>query len=161
MTERVLPVVAVVTTVGCALMTGLLFAFSVSVMSALGRLPAAHGMSAMQSINVAILNPVFGLVFLVATVGSACLVVTSLFVPGRPGGVARLVGGALFLGGVVLVTMALNVPLNDALASIDPDAPDAALVWEHYLTRWTAWNHLRVGAGVVATTALLLSLRAG
>jgi uncharacterized membrane protein len=44
---------------GCGLMAGLFFAFSVSVMKALARLPSGAGMAAMQSINVAIINPVF------------------------------------------------------------------------------------------------------
>jgi hypothetical protein len=44
---------------GCGLMAGLFFAFSVCVMKALTRLPSAEGIAAMQSINVAIINPVF------------------------------------------------------------------------------------------------------
>jgi hypothetical protein len=39
---------------GCGLMAGLFFAFSVAVMKALARLPSAEGIDAMQSINVAI-----------------------------------------------------------------------------------------------------------
>jgi uncharacterized membrane protein len=44
---------------GCGLLAGLFFAFSVSVMKALARLPSAEGITAMQSINVTIINPVF------------------------------------------------------------------------------------------------------
>src|SRR5215510_625162 len=46
-----------VTALGCGLIAGLFFAFSVAVMQALARLPAAGGIAAMQSINSAILNP--------------------------------------------------------------------------------------------------------
>ena len=42
---------------GCGLMAGLYFAFSVSVMNGLSRLPPAEGIAAMRSINVAIINP--------------------------------------------------------------------------------------------------------
>ena len=45
-------------------MAGTLFAFSVFVMRALGRLPAAHGIAAMQSINIAVVNPWFMTVFM-------------------------------------------------------------------------------------------------
>src|SRR5262249_36312950 len=45
-------------------LAGLFFAFSVAVMQALARLPAAGGIAAMQSINIAILNPLFLSVFL-------------------------------------------------------------------------------------------------
>ena len=48
-----------VAALGCGLMAGLFFAFSVSVMKALARLSSAEGIAAMQSINVAIINPVF------------------------------------------------------------------------------------------------------
>ncbi len=49
---------------GCGLMAGLFFAFSVCVMKALAQLPPEKGIAAMQSINVTILNPVFFVVFL-------------------------------------------------------------------------------------------------
>ena len=58
--------------VGCALVAGLLFAFSTSVMPALRQRPAAEGISVMQAINSNILNPLFGLVFGGTTV--LCLV---------------------------------------------------------------------------------------
>lgn len=53
---------------GCAilatsLMGGFFFAFSAGVMRALSRLPAPTGIAAMQSINRAVLNPVFLSVF--------------------------------------------------------------------------------------------------
>jgi uncharacterized membrane protein len=48
---------------GGGLMTGLFFVFSAFMMTALARLPAGQGMAAMQSINVAILNPAFGATF--------------------------------------------------------------------------------------------------
>src|SRR3990172_7116821 len=44
---------------GSGLIGGVFFAFSALVMKALGRLPPAGGIAAMQSINVAVLNPVF------------------------------------------------------------------------------------------------------
>ena len=38
---------------GCAMMSGVFFAFSTFVMKALARLPAEQGVAAMQAINVA------------------------------------------------------------------------------------------------------------
>ena len=37
-----------------------------------------------------------------------------------------LAGCALYLVGAIVVTRAANVPLNDALMSVDPEAADAA-----------------------------------
>jgi uncharacterized membrane protein len=48
-----------------------------------------------------------------------------------------------------------NVPLDDALARVDPAAPQAAARRRKYARRWTALNHLRVvlGAGGAALLA--------
>ena len=66
-------------------------------------------------------------------------------------------GGAIFyFVDTFLVTMLRNVPLNDQLATVSATDPAAIDVWEHYLDRWTTWNHVRTGAAIVA--ALLFSL---
>ena len=44
---------------GASLVAGIFFAFSAFIMSALGCLSPAGGISAMQSINVVVLNPLF------------------------------------------------------------------------------------------------------
>ena len=48
-----------------------------------------------------------------------------------------LAGCALYLVGAIVVTMAANVPLNDALMNVDPEAADAAARWSSYLADWT------------------------
>jgi uncharacterized membrane protein len=48
-----------ITALGCELSAGALFAFSSFVVQALARLPDAHGIAAMQSINVLAPTPVF------------------------------------------------------------------------------------------------------
>jgi uncharacterized membrane protein len=49
--DQLLLALTLVAALGCGLMAGLFFAFSVSVMKALARLPSAEGIAAMQSIN--------------------------------------------------------------------------------------------------------------
>jgi uncharacterized membrane protein len=46
-----------ITAVGCGLNAGVFFAFSAFVMPALKRLPPAHGIAAMQSINRLAVTP--------------------------------------------------------------------------------------------------------
>jgi uncharacterized membrane protein len=65
--------VKLLSALGCGLMAGLFFAFSVSVMRALAALPSAAGLAAMQSINVAIINPMFLAAFFGTAV--ACLLI--------------------------------------------------------------------------------------
>ncbi len=62
--DSLLFVLTLVTAFGSGLIGGLFFAFSISVLKALARLPSAEGIAAMQSINIAIINPPFLSVFL-------------------------------------------------------------------------------------------------
>lgn len=153
MIDDLTPALTLVATVGCGLIGGLLFAFSVAVMPALGRRPAAEGMAAMQAVNRAILNPVFLLAFVGTTVACALLAVTAPFADVAGAG-WRAAGALAYLLGGFVVTAAANVPLNDRLDAADADSDEGERVWRHYLRRWTAWNHVRV-VGCVAATALL------
>lgn len=58
-------IILIMTATTTALISGLLYAFTCSVNLGLGRLPDWAYINAMQSINRAILNPLFLLVFLV------------------------------------------------------------------------------------------------
>lgn len=154
--DRLAFVSHVCATVGCGLMAGLFFAFSVSIMNGLGRLPGPQGIAAMQSINVAIVNPVFLLVFLGTTVACLVLGVATLFTT-EPSDTWRLVAALLYLLGAFGVTVIFNVPLNNALAAVDPASADGARLWEQYSGTWTAWNHVRTLACTGALIALVLA----
>ena len=70
-----------------------------------------------------------------------------------------LVGGALYLASIVL-TIAYHVPRNDALALVDPTGTAAADEWRHYLTPWTAWNHVRTVVSLGGAVSFILAPRA-
>jgi uncharacterized membrane protein len=70
-----------------------------------------------------------------------------------------LAGIALYLVGAIVVTRAANVPLNDALMTVDPDGADAATRWSSYLADWTAWNHARAVTTLAASGLLIAALR--
>jgi uncharacterized membrane protein len=151
-------VLTLASALGSGLIAGVFFAFSTFVMAALGRLPPAQGIAAMQSINVAVINPVFlGTLF---GTGVVCVVlaVVALLNWQEPGAVYLLVGSVLYVVGDVVVTMAFNVPLNNALAAVEPVSVEGAGLWSRYLTGWTAWNHVRTVAGLAATAAFILAL---
>ncbi len=59
------------------------------------------------------------------------------------------------------MTIAGNVPLNNALDKADPDTPEGQAVWTDYLKRWTRLNTLRTVLAVVAAGFLLAGLLAG
>jgi uncharacterized membrane protein len=131
--------------IACALNAGVFFTFSSFVMPAVRALPPAQGIAAMQSINVKAITPVF----MTALFGTAlaCIVVAAV----EPGA-STLAGAALYLVGTIGVTMAYNVPRNNALAVAGPYDHD---LWRRYLREWTAANHVRTAAALAAAAVLV------
>jgi uncharacterized membrane protein len=158
MVEHVLFALTFMSALGAGLMAGFFFAFSLCVMTALGRQLPAAGISAMQAINVVVLNPLFFAVFF--GTAAACLVaaIGALVSWPAPAAVVVLAGSLSYLVGSILVTIVFNVPLNNALAAVDPESSEGTAVWTRYLSVWTAWNHVRTVACLVAAAAFVLAL---
>jgi uncharacterized membrane protein len=93
--------------------------------------------------------------------GTALLSVAAIVVGiaslGEDHGRWLVAGGVLYLVGSLGLTMAYNVPRNDALARLDPDAPAAQPAWRTYVSEWTAANHLRAAASLLAAAALAIA----
>ncbi len=145
---------------GCGLAAGVFFAFSTFVMPALARLQPPQGIAAMQSINITAINPLF-MVALFGT-ASACLLLTIAVLCKwqQSGAVYLLVGSLLYLVGTIGVTIAFNVPLNDALAIAKPDSAEGASLWARYLVDWTFWNHIRTVTALAAAALFAIALSA-
>lgn len=156
--DNLLFALTVLASLGCGLMAGLFFVFSVAVMKAFARLPSAEGIAAMQSINAAIINPIFLTVFF-GTAAACTLVIIASLLSWRESGVVYLIlGSLLYLVGSFLVTVVFNVPKNNALASVSPADPGSAILWTSYLDKWTAWNHVRTVAALAAMALLIMGL---
>lgn len=152
--------VTVASALGCAIFGGIMFAFSTFVMKALGSLPPAHGIAAMQTINIVIINPWFIMPFLGTVVTCAVMVGAGLWRWPEAGAGYWLLGGLLYIVGAFVVTMVFNVPRNDALAAVTPSSEEGARLWATYLSEWTAWNHVRTIAALAAVVVFMLALRA-
>ena len=152
-------VATLATALGCGLNAGVFFAFSTFVMPALKRLPIAQGIAAMQSINKLAVTPAFMAALFGTAVACLGLVAWAAISSGERPAVLVIVGGALYLVGTIGVTIACNVPLNDGLATLDPQGAGAAGRWEEYATTWTAWNHVRTVAALAAAAVLTTALR--
>lgn len=135
---------------GSALHAGLFFAFSAFIMTALGRIDAAHGASAMQSINSTILRSLFMPVFLGTTVVALILAVWAVLRWGQSGSTLMFAAGLIYVLGMFGCTMVFNVPLNNELARVDAASVEGASIWSRYRKNWTLWNHIRTIASVVA-----------
>jgi uncharacterized membrane protein len=150
---------AVLLGAGAGVVGGVFFAFSSFVMKALAQLPASQGVAAMQRINVVVVN----LWFMAAFLGTAALSVAVCALAWWAGEAAPhawpLWRAALFyLVGTLLVTVAINVPMNDRLARMEISSPQAAAYWPEYLRRWGFWNHVRGVAAMAACVMAMLSL---
>src|SRR5688572_10813811 len=105
-------IVLIVTGTTTGLIAGLFYAYSCSINPGLGRLPDEAYLTAMQSINKAILNPVFFISFM----GTLILLPLCTYLhyrqPVSPKFILLLIATALYLVGVFGVTIFGNVPLN-------------------------------------------------
>ena len=144
---------------GSGLMSGLFFAFSTFIMQAFAKRPAPVGISAMQSIDETILNPIFFTVFFGTAVLGLVLAVMALLSWSAAGSAWLLTGGVVYFVGSIVVTMLFNVPLNNQLAKVEPESAEGAAFWQHYLSVWTRWNHVRTVACLGATVCFILGLR--
>lgn len=142
-----------VTAVCCGVAGGVLFGFSAFIMRALDALAPADAVRAMQSINRFAVTPAFMTLLFGTALLALALVVVSFTGDDAPQPLV-LVACALYLVGVVGVTVAGNVPLNDTLALVDPSAGDVAARWSAFSDPWTTLNHVRTAAAVLAAAAL-------
>ena len=140
-------VVTMVAALCCAVVAGAFLVFSTFVTQALRGLPAADGVAAMRAINVSAIRPAF-MITLFGTAAVCVIAVAATWT--SPGAGLRLTAAAWYLVGTIAVTIAGNVPLNNRLAAARLDGSEIAALWQHYLTVWTRWNHVRTVAAIVA-----------
>jgi uncharacterized membrane protein len=150
-----------VTALGCGTMAGAFFAFSAFVMKALHRLPAVQGIAAMQSINGAAISPAFMAALFGTAAACIALTIAALSTWHEPFAAYLVAGSALYLVGVIVLTIAYHVPRNEALAKVEPSSADATDQWTRYVAEWTAANHIRAAAALAAAAALTGALHVG
>ena len=154
-TIRALSLMTATLTMGLA--TGAFALYAHAIMPGLKKTDDRTFVAAFQSIDRAIINPWFMLTaFLGALVFAGAAVALNL---GRD----ALPWAAIALGlyvVVVVITFAVNVPLNDALkAAGDPDRIDvAAARADFHEARWVAWNLVRAVLSTVAFGCLAWAL---
>ncbi len=112
----------------------------------------------MQSINLVIVKPTFLFVFL--GTGVACLLAIGFGweLLGNTALSYASAGTVVYLLGGIGVTIAFNVPLNNRLASVDPDSEEGEKMWGIYLVRWNRWNHVRSIATILSTFLLIVAV---
>jgi uncharacterized membrane protein len=143
MTEPVAGVVLIVATMAVGLMAGVFGLYANTIMRGLGRTDDRTFVGAFQSIDRAIINPLFLSTFFAALILTGVAGVLHI---GDDGLAWIVVAFVLYLIGLV-ITLAVNVPLNDAIkAAGEPDAIDdlAGVRRRFDEARWNRWNLVRV-----------------
>ena len=147
-------VILAITATTTSLIAGLFYAYSCSVNAGLSGLSDSAYVAAMQSINKAIINPLFFLSFM----GTLLLLPLSTYLHYEDQKSARFL---LLLGATTLycigsfgVTMFGNVPLNDALATFNLESASSAEITLQRAKFEGPWNRLHT----IRTIASILSL---
>ena len=154
-----LDTLTLVSAIGAGLVAGVFMVFSTTIMKALGSLPPAQGIAAMQAINAIIVGPWFLTPFFGTAVSCLVLVVAGLARWHAPVTPYWLAGSALYLAGALLVTVCANVPRNTVMAALDPNSAESVRLWTDYLEGWTAWNHVRAAAALAAAICFTIAYR--
>ncbi|HTV68247.1 MAG TPA: anthrone oxygenase family protein [Rhizobiaceae bacterium] len=152
-----IPIAIFAAALGSGLMAGLFFAYSTSVMPALAQMPNGQGATAMNIINVVIQNPLFLSVFM-GTALLSLLLVVAVFTGMTVKPTWVILGAALYLIGNIGISFAINIPLNNELAAINPGSSNGAQMWATYLNRWVFWNHVRAAACLASLAAFIVAL---
>lgn len=131
---------------------GAFFAFSNFVMPALEELAPTDGATAMQTINRYAPSTLF-----VGAIIGAGLVGLPVLIWGTHTETRWLVAAVILSIASFVITIAFNVPRNNALA--DAGAGTIGAVWSDYLVSWTRWNTARTITSAASVAAYALAIR--
>jgi len=151
MTTNVRGPLLVVAALVAGLQAGTYFTWSTGVMPGLARVDDRTFVSALQHVNVAIVNPLF-----VATFLGAPILAGAVAVLGGPEARAWAIAATALALGTVVITAAGNIPLNDALDAAGPvdSIPDLAAVRADFESRWVLLNAARCVTSAGALSCL-------
>ena len=139
-------------------MAGFYYAYACSVMLGLARTDDRTFVAAMQAINASVRNAAFAPAFFGSLLLSVALAVAAV-ARRRPGARWMVAAAGLYAASFV-VTLTLNVPLNEALAAAGPvdRIVDLAAVRAAFEGSWVTWNLFRTALASGSLLALGIAL---
>ena len=159
----ILPIVLALSTLLCALVAGFLFAFAAVIMPGMKQLKDIEFLSVFQLIDGVIQNKQF--FFMLVWMGSIFMLITAAVLGSSSFGSLRqlLIFSSLviYVAGVQIPTMLINVPLNNYIQSLDiKDLTDVAgkVARRKFESRWVLWNKIRTVFAIIVTAILLFLL---
>ena len=141
------------------LSAGLCFTWSNAVTPGIGRLDDLSYLQAFQHMNRAIINPLFLLIFFGPLFLSPLAAILHRAQPGHILWMLAL-ASALYFGGLVLVTIFGNVPLNEVLDKTNLSnisTEGAKVLRKRFESRWNTFHLIRTISSSIAFLLMLLS----
>ena len=159
----VFELVLVVSALFCALVAGFVFAFSSVVMPGIQSFGDRDFLRAFKAIDGVIQRSQKS--FLVVWLGSIVLLAISLLLGfWHLSGIdlfLLILAAAIYLLGVQMPTVRINVPLNNMLQETDLDSLDNSQINEtriRFEASWVKWNHIRTVLATISSALLILLL---
>lgn len=140
---------------------GFFYAWVCSTMWGLDAADPRVAIEAMQAMNDSVRNAVFFPAFFL-TPFVFCAAGLLLRSTSRPEAARWLfAAGGVYLVGGLLLTMLLNVPMNEDLAEVvvPANVDDAREIWDDYSGRWQRYNQIRTVASGAALLLAAVGLR--
>lgn len=149
-----------VSTLALGLIAGFFYTYEVSVMRGFARLPDADFISAMQSVNSTIRNWAFAPSFFGAALLSLLTALLHFRNWRRAKGLLILGAALVYTVGALVLTMRINVPMNEWLAEQGPASRmmDPGAIRAHYEQDWVFWNLIRTICSSVSFVMMALAL---
>jgi len=140
-------------TVVMGLSAGIFYCWSVSVTTGLALLPDKEYITAFQALNRAILNPLFLLCFMGPVFLLPLSAIVSYHKPFGPVFWLLCAASLIYIVGVMGITMAWNVPMNDVMDKYNAaaaSASDLASTRAGFEARWNFLNNIRTVSCIVS-----------
>ena len=147
----------------CSLVAGLVLTFAIIVMPGIRSLGDRAFLQSFKAMDGVIQNnqPVFIVVWLGSAVALLTSTVLGIWQLDGLDRILLVVACAIYLLGVPLPTVTINIPLTNDLQSQDLDAmsePALLETTDRFETRWLRWNAIRTVLAILTSALLLVVL---
>ena len=124
---------------------GFFYAWICSTMWGLDAADPSVAISAMQAMNASVRNIVFAPAFFGTPFVLFATAMLAWLSRLKPAAFLFATAGLVYLFGAMILTMAVNVPMNEALAAIavPGETSEAKRIWQEYSEPWQFWNTVR------------------
>ena len=139
---------------------GFFYAWVCSTMWGLDTADPNVAIAAMQAMNESVRNPVFAPAFFGTPLVLAASALLAWKAGSRPAAVLCGLGAVLHVAGAMVPTMAIHVPMNEALAMVETplDGDQAQSIWQAYSAPWQTWNTVRAVVSGIALVSVALGI---